>query len=174
MGADLASTPGCFVVLFRSGVAMERLAAIALLISLLGFQGTGSVFARPLEACVDEASARKAFKANPTSFAALEVGVSLACHQKLPEAINLFRQIIQKDPAFAAGFDVYTALGNALRQQGNAKEAIAAYQAAIQHGASPQSGAYQALIGLLRQQGRTQEADAVLQKMPILDPEGEM
>jgi tetratricopeptide (TPR) repeat protein len=150
---------------------MERLVAIALLLNFLSFFGSHTL-ASPSGACVAEAVARKAFKANPTSFAALEVGLSLACHNKLPEAINLFHQIIQKDPAFAAGFDVYTALGNALRQQGKVKEAIAAYQTAIQKRASPQSGAYQSLSELLRQQGRTQEADAVLKKMPILDPEG--
>jgi tetratricopeptide (TPR) repeat protein len=155
-------------------VANAWFAAIALLLSLLSPLGIGAALARPAGTCVDEASARKAFKANPTSFAALEVGLSLACHRKLPEAIALYRQIIQKDPAFAAGFDVYTNLGHALRQQGKVKEAIAVYQAAIQHRASPQSGAYQSLSELLRQQGRTQEADAVLQKMPILDPEGEM
>jgi tetratricopeptide (TPR) repeat protein len=150
---------------------MKRLVAIALLLSFFSSFNSPTL-ARPTGACVDEAVARKAFKANPTSFAALEVGLSLACHNKLPEAINLFRQIIQKDPAFAAGFDVYTALGNALRQQGKAKEAIAAYQTAIQKRASPQSCAYQSLSELLRKEGRTQEADAVLKKMPILDPEG--
>jgi tetratricopeptide (TPR) repeat protein len=150
---------------------MERLVAISLFLSLLG-SFSSSVLARPSGACVDEAAARKAFNANPTSFAALEVGLSLACHNKLPEAINLLRQIIQKDPAFAAGFDVYTALGNALRQQGKVKDAIAAYQTAIQKRASPQSDAYHSLVELLRQEGRTQEADAVLKKMPILDPEG--
>ena len=149
-------------------------AAIALLLGLLSPLETGAVLARPSGTCVDEASARKAFKINPTSFAALEVGLSLACHHKLPEAIALYRQIIQKDPAFAAGFDVYTNLGHALRQQGKVKEAIAVYQTAIQHRASPQSGAYQALSELLRQQGRVQEADAVLKQMPILDPEGEI
>jgi tetratricopeptide (TPR) repeat protein len=155
-------------------VANHWCAAIALLLSLLSPLGIGVALARPAGTCVDEASAREAFKANPTSFAALEVGLSLACHRKLPEAIALYRQIIQKDPAFAAGFDVYTNLGHALRQQGKVKEAIVVYQSAIQHRASPQSGAYQALSELLRQQGRTQEADAVLQTMPILDPEGEM
>jgi tetratricopeptide (TPR) repeat protein len=153
-------------------VANSWCAAIALLLILP--LGIGAAFARPAGSCVDEALARKAFKANPTSFAALEVGLSLACHHKLPEAIALYRQIIQKDPAFAAGFDVYTNLGHALRQQGKIKEAIAVYQTAIQHRASPQSGAYQALSELLRQQGRIQEADAVLKQMPILDPEGEM
>jgi protein O-GlcNAc transferase len=155
-------------------VANPWCAAIALLLSLLSPLGIGAALARPAGVCVDEASARKAFKANPTSFAALEVGLSLACHRKLPEAIALYRQIIQKDPAFAVGFDVYTNLGHALRQQGKIKEAIAAYQTAIQHRASPQSGAYQALSELLRQQGRIQEADAILKQMPILDPEGEM
>jgi tetratricopeptide (TPR) repeat protein len=155
-------------------VANPWCAAIALFLSLLSPLGIGPALARPAGTCVDEASARKAFKANPTSFAALEVGLSLACHHKLPEAIALYRQIIQKDPAFAAGFDVYTNLGHALRQQGKIKEAIATYQAAIQHRASPQSGAYQALSELLRQQGRIQEADAILKQMPILDPEGEM
>jgi tetratricopeptide (TPR) repeat protein len=155
-------------------VANAWCTAIAFLLSLLSPLGIGAAFAHPVGTCVDEASARKAFKANPTSFAALEVGLSLACHQKLPEAIALYHQIIKKDPAFAAGFDVYTNLGHALRQQGKGKEAISAYQAAIQHHASPQSGAYQALSELLRQQGRIQEADAVLKQMPILDPEGEM
>jgi tetratricopeptide (TPR) repeat protein len=155
-------------------VANPWFAVIALLLSLLSPLGIGAALARPAGTCVDEALARKAFKANPTSFAALEVGLSLACHHKLPEAIALYRQIIQKDPAFAAGFDVYTNLGHALRQQGKIKEAIVVYQSAIQHRASPQSGAYQALSELLRQQGRIQEADAILKQMPILDPEGEM
>ncbi len=151
---------------------MKRFAAIALIISLIGAGWTGTAFARPSSACAEEASAYKVFKANPNSFTALELGLSLACHNKLPEAIALFRQIIQKDPAFAAGFDVYTDLGHALKKQGKVKEAIAAYQTAIQHRASPQSGAYQSLSELLRQEGRIQESDAVLKKMPILDPEG--
>jgi tetratricopeptide (TPR) repeat protein len=154
------------------GATMKRLAAIALLVSLIGNGWTGATFARPSESCINETSAYKAFKANPNSFAALELGLSLACHHKLPQAIALFRQIIQKDPAFAAGFDVYTDLGHALRKQGKIKEAIAAYETAIQHRTSPQSGAYQALSELLRQEGRIQESDAVLKKMPILDPEG--
>jgi tetratricopeptide (TPR) repeat protein len=152
--------------------AMKCFAAIALIISLIGNLSTDAAFAQPSKSCMDEASAYRVFKANPNSFAALELGLSLACHNKLPEAITLFRQIIQKDPAFAAGFDVYTDLGHALKKQGKVKEAIAAYQTAIQHRASPQSGAYQSLSELLRQEGRIQESDAVLKKMPILDPEG--
>jgi tetratricopeptide (TPR) repeat protein len=155
----------------RCITALKEL-AIALTISFLIPLSLGAVLARPSGACVDEASARRAFKVSPTSFAALEMGLSLACHSKLPEAIALYHQIIQKDPAFASGFDVYTNLGHALRQQGKVKEAIAAYQTAIQHRASPQSGAYQSLSALLRQEGRTQEADAILQKMPLIDPEG--
>lgn len=88
------------------------------------------------------------------------------------KAIALYRQIIQKDPAFAAGFDVYTDLGHALRKQGKVKEAIAAYQTAIQNHAEPQSGADEALSEILKQQGRMKEAEAVLRKRPALDPEG--
>lgn len=151
---------------------MKRLAAIALFICPIANGWTGAALARPSESCVDEAAAYKAFKANPNSFAALELGLSLACHHKLPQAIAIFRQIIQKDPAFAVGFDVYTDLGHALKKQGKVKEAIAAYETAIQHRTSPQSGAYQSLSELLRQEGRIQESEAVLKKMPILDPEG--
>jgi tetratricopeptide (TPR) repeat protein len=122
--------------------------------------------------CPGEVLAQKAFDTARDSFAALELGHSLTCHHKLEKAIALYRQIIQKDPAFAAGFDVYTDLGHALRKQGKVKEAIAAYQAAIQHHAEPQSGAYEALSEILKQQGRVKEAEAVLRKRPILDPEG--
>lgn len=90
----------------------------------------------------------------------------------MEEAIALYRQIIQKDPAFATGFDVYTDLGHALRKQGKVKEAIATYQAAIQRHAKSQSEAYEALSEILKQQGRDKEAEAVLRKRPILDPEG--
>jgi tetratricopeptide (TPR) repeat protein len=122
--------------------------------------------------CPNEALAQKAFNTARDSFAALGLGHSLACHHKLEKAIALYRQIIQKDPAFAAGFDVYTDLGHALRKQGKVKEATAAYQTAIQHHAEPQSGAYEALSEILKQQGRMKEAEAVLRKRPILDPEG--
>jgi tetratricopeptide (TPR) repeat protein len=122
--------------------------------------------------CPNEVLAQRAFNTAHDSFTALELGHSLVCHHKLEKAIALYRQIIQKDPAFAAGFDVYTDLGHALRKQGKVKEAIAAYQTAIQHHAEPQSGAYEALSEILKQQGRMKEAEAVLRKRPILDPEG--
>jgi tetratricopeptide (TPR) repeat protein len=122
--------------------------------------------------CPSEAIAQKAFDIARDSFTALGLGHAFECHHKLEKAIALYRQIIQKDPAFAAGFDVYTDLGHALRKQGKVKEAIAAYQTAIQHHAEPQSGAYEALSEILKQQGRMKEAEAVLRKRPILDPEG--
>jgi tetratricopeptide (TPR) repeat protein len=129
------------------------------------------VWAKPTP-CPNEAFAQKAFNTARDSFTALELGHAFECHHNLEKAIALYRQIIQKDPAFAAGFDVYTDLGHALRKQGKVKEAIAAYQTAIQHHAEPQSGAYEALSEILKQQGRMKEAEAVLRKRPILDPEG--
>jgi tetratricopeptide (TPR) repeat protein len=128
-------------------------------------------WAKP-SACTNEAIARKAFNATHDSFTALGLDHSLACYRKLEEAIALYRQIIQKDPAFATGFDVYTDLGHALRKQGKVKEAIATYQAAIQHHAESQSEAYEALSEILKQQGRDKKAEAVLRTRPILDPEG--
>lgn len=122
--------------------------------------------------CTSETAARKSFQASPSSLSSLGLGLSLACHNKLPEAIAVFRQIIQKDPAFAAGFNVYSDLGHALQRAGNSEAAIATYQKAIQYHADPQSGAYEALSKLLRQQGRIQEADAVLKKKPQFDSEG--
>jgi tetratricopeptide (TPR) repeat protein len=150
---------------------MKYFAAIATLFLILGNSSIPMAWAKP-SACPNEASARKAFNAAHDSFTALGLGHSLACHNRLGEAIALYRQIIQKDPAFAAGFDVYTDLGHALRKQGKVKEAITAYQTAIQHHAEPQSGAYEALSEILKQQGRAKEAEAVLRKRPILDPEG--
>jgi tetratricopeptide (TPR) repeat protein len=122
--------------------------------------------------CPNEVTAQKAFNTAHDSFTALGLSHAFACHHKLEKAIALYHQIIQKDPAFAAGFDVYTDLGHALRKQGKVQEAIAAYQTAIQHHAEPQSGAYEALSEMLKQQGRIKEAEAVLRKRPILDPEG--
>ncbi|MGB8702965.1 MAG: tetratricopeptide repeat protein [Thermosynechococcaceae cyanobacterium] len=123
--------------------------------------------------CPDEASYQKWLRTKPQdSFSRLGLGLALACHNKLEEAIALYRQLIQTDPTFAAGFDVYSDLGHALRKQGQIDAAIAAYQSAIQHHTDPQSGAYQALSELLRQKGQTAEADAVLQKIPKMDPEG--
>jgi tetratricopeptide (TPR) repeat protein len=150
---------------------MKDLAAIATSLFILGNASAPMAWPKPA-ACPNEANARKAFNAAHDSFTALGLGHSFACHHKLEEAIALYRQIIQKDPAFAAGFDVYTDLGHALRKQGKVKEAIAAYQTAIQHHAEPQSGAYEALSEILKQQGRVKEAEAVLRKRPILDPEG--
>jgi tetratricopeptide (TPR) repeat protein len=149
----------------------SSLATIALFSLPLIYPLSPSVGA-PQTACPDETIARKAFNTARNSFAAMELAHSLACHQKLDAAIALYRQIIQKDPAFAAGFDVYTDLGHALRKQGKLKEAIAAYQAAIQNHANPQSASYQSLSDILRQQGRGKEADAVLKQRPTFDPEG--
>ncbi len=151
---------------------MKRWFAIALFSSLLTYPSAPSLGAPQKTTCPDEASARKAFNTARNSFAAMELAHAFACHQKLDAAILLYRQIIQKDPAFAVGFDVYTDLGHALRKQGKIKDAIAAYQAAIQRHANPHSGSYQALSDLLRQQGRGKEADAVLRQRPTFDPEG--
>ncbi|HEY9826858.1 MAG TPA: tetratricopeptide repeat protein [Stenomitos sp.] len=152
---------------------MKRLAALVLILGV----GMG-MFTQPLPSiasdlpCTSETAARKAAQTSPSSLSFLGLGLSLSCHNKLPEAIAVFRQIIQKDPAFAAGFNVYSDLGHALQRAGNSEAAIATYQKAIQYHADPQSGAYEALSKLLRQQGRIQEADAVLKKKPQFDSEG--
>jgi tetratricopeptide (TPR) repeat protein len=152
---------------------MNRLVMVAFLSVLLSALSTPNIVAQPPKAnCPNESIAYKTFRAARNSFAAMELGHTLACHRKLDAAIALYRQIIQKDPVFSAGFDIYTDLGNALRAQGKIKEAIAAYRTAIQNHANPHSASYQALSDLLRQQGWTKEADAVLQQRPVIDPEG--
>jgi TolA-binding protein len=140
---------------------------------MLGFGSQAVTCAQPVPpTCTDEAIARENFAVSPESLNMLGLGLSLACHGKLDEAITLFRKVIQNYPDVATGFDVYTDLGHALKRQGKTEEAIAAYRTAIKHHADPQSGVYPALSELLKQQGKTEEAEALLRSMPKFDPEG--
>jgi tetratricopeptide (TPR) repeat protein len=139
---------------------------------MLGMGSQIVAAAQPTPSCTDEAIARENFEVSPDGINMLGLGLSLACHGKLDEAITLFRQVIQKYPDIAAGFDVYADLGHALKRQGKTEEAIAAYRTAIKHHADPQSGVYPALSELLKQQGKTKEAEAILKSMPEFDPEG--
>lgn len=84
-------------------------------------------------------------------------GIALACQQDYEAAIAVYRQLIEQDPDFAAGFDVHSELGYALEQLGQVEAAIAAYRQAIALDADPQSRAYTALPALLEQQQQPAE-----------------
>jgi tetratricopeptide (TPR) repeat protein len=116
------------------------------------------------EECPDEQQSRAALEQSPSSLHLYRLGRALACRNKSKEAIAVFRQAIQRYPEFAQGFDVYVDLGDALYQQGQIEEAIAAYRTAIAHEADPASGVYRKLSDILKQQNRLQEAQAVLAK----------
>lgn len=79
-------------------------------------------------------------------------GIAMACQQDYEDAIAIYQRLIQQDPDFAAGFDVYSELGHALEQLGRIEDAIAAYRQAIALDADPQSRAYTALPALVEQQ----------------------
>jgi tetratricopeptide (TPR) repeat protein len=126
--------------------------------------GVGERITLATKDCPDEQQARAALKQSPSSLHLHRLGLALACHHKSKEAITVFRQVIQRYPEFAQGFDVYVDLGDALHQQGQIEEAITAYRNAIAHEADPASGVNQKLSNLLKQQNRPQEAAAVLAK----------
>jgi tetratricopeptide (TPR) repeat protein len=140
-----------------------HLLTVAILLGCAAYgSGIDKKVALATKDCPDEQQSRAVLKQSPSDLHLYRLGLALACHNKLKEAITVFRQVIQQYPEFAQGFDVRVELGDVLHRQGQIEEAISSYRTAIAQQADPASGVYRKLSDLLKQQNRLQEAQAVL------------